>query len=98
MVECFIDSFRRHRKSCFKSGRNACRYGIPPTPSDATNVNPIFKSTSTEYESKIYSDHATIRKIVELQIDVKKRAPFIFLQTAILLLCLSSTVTTAPDM
>ena len=88
----------RHRKSCFKSGRNACRYGIPPTPFDATNVYPIFKSTSTEYESKIDSDHATIRKIVELQIDVKKRAPFIFLQTAILLLCLSSTVTTAPDM
>ena len=64
----------RHRKSCFKSGRKACRYGIPPIPSNATAVNPIY----LKEPSKTESTHSEPQKIVELQIDVKKRAPFIF--------------------
>ena len=58
----------RHRKSCFKSGRKVCRYGIPPIPSNATAANPVYLKDP----SKTESTHCGPQKIVELQIDVKK--------------------------
>ncbi|KZS05303.1 Uncharacterized protein APZ42_031547 [Daphnia magna] len=36
----------RHRKNCFKNGRNSCRYSIPPVPTEVTQIVAGFQKLS----------------------------------------------------
>ena len=59
----------RHRASCFKNSRTACRYSIPYTPNSATEVIPILQSTSEDGD---------IGDVEKLNIFLRRRAPFLF--------------------
>ena len=71
----------RHRKSCFKSGRTKCRYGIPSLPRNRTEVTAVFTQPSTTTNAINQPDKSPQSKsqIKELHIDVKKRSPSTFL-------------------
>ena len=66
----------RHRKSCLKNGRKMCRYNIPPLPTLKTNVEAIYESESDDAEGEDFNLPTEHKKISEIQIDVRKRAPF----------------------
>lgn len=68
----------RHRKSCLKNGRKKCRYNIPPLPTFKTCVEAIYESESDDAEGEYIIHPKEHTKICELQIDVKKQAPFLF--------------------
>ena len=68
----------RHRKSCLKNGRKMCRYNIPPLPTLKTNVEAIYESESDDAEGEDFNLPTEHKKISEIQIDVRKRAPFLF--------------------
>lgn len=59
----------RHRNSCFKKGEKDCRYKIPSNSSPSTSVKPISTTDGS----------SSSEKISKLEVDVKKRPPFIFL-------------------
>ena len=69
----------KHRESCFKNGRKECRYETPHLPVSDTSVAPVFpvnldRVTIEPQESDPLND-----PIVGLNIDLKKRTPFVFL-------------------
>lgn len=67
----------RHRKNCFKNRRNTCRYGIPPVPTEVTQVQPVYvKNDNRSGENETVLPGS--RRISELLINVKKRVPYIF--------------------
>ena len=73
----------KHRASCFKSKRPACRYKISFFPSKKTSMNPVFKAYEadnlpTNQDLIQDADHNEIR-VQEMELSIKKREPFIFL-------------------
>lgn len=74
----------KHRNSCFKSGRNSCRYKIPQVPINKTNVKPVLSSAGT---SNVEGENINLllgktrqkEDIIQLVIDIKKRPVFMFL-------------------
>ena len=67
----------RHRKSCFKNDRKKCRYNIPPLPCPENYVTPVYEKDEKEGEETNLSEKEH-KEIIAIEIDVKKRAPFLF--------------------
>jgi len=69
----------KHRESCFKNGRKQCRYNTPHLPVDKTVVEPVFAvNLDPETNQPIPADPFN-DTIVHLNINLKKRNPFLFL-------------------
>ena len=69
----------KHRESCFKNGRNECRYNTPHLPVDETSVEPAFAVNLDAVTHKPQPTDPFYDRIVHLEIDLKKRTPFFFL-------------------
>ena len=83
-----------HRASCFKNNPNICRYGIPQTPMEETKVNPKCDDESDTNETSETVERNF--RIAQLNILIRKRAPFIFMtikcNTLLLLLLFTLTI------
>ena len=69
----------KHRESCFKNNRTQCRYKTPHLPTDATLVEPVFAINLEPGTNKPLPSDALNDPIVHLNINLKKRTPFVFL-------------------
>ena len=78
---------RQHRKSCFKSNSNSCRYKTPHEPCQKTEVIPICNCKIQESDtneagknlSRKFNQAAKKEEIERLHFSVKKRPVFMFL-------------------
>ena len=75
----------KHRGSCFKNGRKTSRYNTPYTPNQETTVEPVFavatepKITSVLPTSSTSDQSSEIDEILHLNINLRKRCPFLLL-------------------
>ena len=64
----------RHRASCFKGGKNFCRYKVPHKATSTTSVAPVFGTHALANGTRIPTT-----RIVGLDINLQKHAVFMFL-------------------
>ena len=69
----------KHRESCFKNGRKECRYKTPHLPVNETSVAPVFAVNLDPVTNEPQVSDPLNDPIVNLNIDLKKRTPFVFL-------------------
>ena len=69
----------RHRESCFKNQRSQCRYNTPHSPVEETSVTPVFAVNLDPVTNEPQPSDKLQDPIVHLNINLKKRSPFVFL-------------------
>jgi hypothetical protein len=69
----------KHRESCFKNGRDLCRHNNPHLPTNATTVEPVFAVNLDPVTNEPQPPDALNDVIVHLNINLRKRTPFLFL-------------------
>ncbi|KZR98263.1 Uncharacterized protein APZ42_006400, partial [Daphnia magna] len=69
----------KHRESCFKYGRDLCRYNNPHLPTNTTTVEPIFAVNLDPVTNELQPPDTLNDFIVHLNINLRKKTPFLFL-------------------
>ena len=69
----------KHRERCSKIGRMECRYKTPHVPVNETSVAPVFAVNLDPVTNEPQVSDPLNDPIVNLNIDLKKRTPFVFL-------------------
>ena len=79
-IQLFVNQHDwKHRESCFKNGRKQCRYNTPHLPSEEMTVEPVFAINIETETNEPLPPNPLNDPIVNLNISLKKRTPFLFL-------------------
>ena len=69
----------KHRASCFKNGREQCRYKTPHLPCENHETEVVYAINLEETTHSVLPPNPLTDDIVNLNINLQKRSPFVFL-------------------
>ena len=69
----------KHRASCFKNGREQCRYKTPHLPCENQETEVVYAINLEETTHSVLPPNPLTDDIVNLNINLQKRSPFVFL-------------------